>query len=318
MAEINLSKAKYSSRLYAAALDFFIMTLIALAGVLLMQKICRSAPFFKAAGETLNEVERKSHLYHDDGKSNLTILSKFLTYEDENEIPDINSQLDSALKDFYTEPDFFDQTDPNSGLTLYTNERLNSGLFIWTSDEHIDVIPKTDTNIKDLHKFYCNAMENTATQYMMQYPQYVEATKIINLTFFFLILLIPIVLSVTICELVIPLIFKRGRKTLGKLLLKIGVVDSRGLSPKMGRFICRFLLFLFVEILLSLVSFGIPIIVSFTMFLLTKKNQGFHDYVANTVVVDTSNNRIFVNENEYFEKMSDAEKLDLYKKDIKY
>lgn len=318
MAEVTLNKAKYSSRLYASALDFFIMTLLALLGVILTQKIFMNVPYYKQAGETINEIERKSHLYAMNKDGSLVILSKFLTVTDESQLPEINTRLDNSLKEFYKDPMFFDQSDPNSGITLYNIERIKSELFIYTTDEHTDVAPKQGVGQPALYSFYCGAMEKTAMSYLIQYPGYVEASKTLNLTFIFCILLIPIVLSATICEYIVPLCLKRGRKTFGKWLLRIGVTDSRGLSPKLGRFTCRFLFFLFIEVLLGIISFGIPIIISFSMFVFSKKSQSLHDYVTNTYVVDTSDNRIFMNEKEYFEKMEEASKMELHKKQIRY
>lgn len=91
-----------------------------------------------------------------------------------------------------------------------------------------------------------------------------------------------------------PLFFKRGRKTLGKALYHIGLVDSRILSPTLKRFTVRFLILLFLEYMLSLVSFGIPFIISFSMMVFSKRKQGFPDYMLKLQEVDTSKANIYM------------------------
>jgi hypothetical protein len=81
--------------------------------------------------------------------------------------------------------------------------------------------------------------------------------------------------------------------TLGKALYHIGLVDSRYLNVKWGRFFARFAIFYFAELLLSLVTFGIPFIISFSLMAFSKKKQGFPDYMLGIEEVDTSRNKIY-------------------------
>ena len=91
-----------------------------------------------------------------------------------------------------------------------------------------------------------------------------------------------------------PLFFKRGRKTLGKALYHIGLVDDRVLSPTFWRFSARFLIFLFAELLLSLFTLGIPYIISFSLMAFSKKRQGFPDYMLHLYEIDTSKANIYM------------------------
>ena len=54
----------------------------------------------------------------------------------------------------------------------------------------------------------------------------------------------------------------------------------------------------FLEIALSFVTFGIPIIFSFTMSLVTKKKQYFHDYLLGIEEVDLQDNQVYYSKDE--------------------
>ena len=71
------------------------------------------------------------------------------------------------------------------------------------------------------------------------------------------------------------LIFRRGRKTLGRLLYRIGYVDPKCFSPGFWRNLLRFVIILFAELILSVVTFGLPLIISFTVMVFSKKKQNF-------------------------------------------
>lgn len=125
--------------------------------------------------------------------------------------------------------------------------------------------------------------------------EYYTITK--NFAVLVLALEVPVayVLSAILTYFVPPLFFKRGRKTLGKALYHIGLIDTKTiLSPSLGKFTIRFLIFLFGELLLSVVTLGLPYLISASMMAFSKKKQGFPDYMVGCIEVDTSKNNIFL------------------------
>lgn len=92
-----------------------------------------------------------------------------------------------------------------------------------------------------------------------------------------------------------PLFFRRGRQTLGKALYRIGLVDKNIFSPTFPRFLARFSIFFFSEMVLSIFTFGAPFIISFSMMLFTKHKQGFPDYLLGLNEVDGSKQKIYYN-----------------------
>jgi uncharacterized RDD family membrane protein YckC len=71
------------------------------------------------------------------------------------------------------------------------------------------------------------------------------------------------------------------------------------------------LLLFFVEFVLGSLSFGIPLIVSFTMMMTRRDEQSFHDYIAGTYVVDTSIDTIYLSKQEYFDKNKSLQNFEL-------
>jgi len=93
--------------------------------------------------------------------------------------------------------------------------------------------------------------------------------------------------------LVPPLCNPRGHMTLGKMLYKIGLADKRLLSLSFGRFLARFSIFFFAELLLSVVTFGIPYLISFSVMAFSKDKQGFPDYMLGIYEVDLSHAKLY-------------------------
>lgn len=316
--EVNFNKAKFSTRMLAFGADLLLMIVTALGLIIASQAILMHTPFYRNAGDNIKNIQYESHLYIHGEDNEPLILCDYYSPASEEEYKIACSEVDKALTEFYTDAKFFDQTDPESGLYLYNEQKLLSGYFIYEDETHTSVVKKGDVTYETVFPTYAKFMKEDAVSYLVKYPGYLENTRVINVSFIFLILLLPITLSVTIYEFIIPLIFRRGRKTIGKLILKLGVVDSRGLSPSFWRFLARFALFLFFEVLLSVVSFLIPLIVSISMFAFSKMNQSFHDYMTLTYVVDTSTSSIFMNEKEYKESQEKLKDLEIKAKDVYY
>ena len=130
------------------------------------------------------------------------------------------------------------------------------------------------------------------------FPEYYSATKLTSNLLFFLEIPVAFALSAILTYLVPPLIFRRGRKTIGKLIYRVGLVDSQCLSPSLPRFLARFGIFFVLELALSFVTFGIPFIISFTMMAFSKRKQGFPDYMLGLTEISTVKHDIYFNKYE--------------------
>lgn len=105
------------------------------------------------------------------------------------------------------------------------------------------------------------------------------------------------------------LCFRRGRKTLGRALYRIGYLDPKCFSPGFWRNLLRFVIILFGEFILSIFTFGLPFLISFTVMVFSKKKQNFPDYVLGLTEIDNTKQKIYYNK---IEALSD--KASIYKK----
>ncbi len=319
--EVTYSKAKYSTRLFAFALDFLLMLITTLLLMLGSRQIVSNSSFYKEANQNINNIQLASHLYVENDKGIATIMSDFYIANNEEEMKELNTKFDNALTLFYSDPAFFDQTDPKDGLYLYNIQKIPNGsssdLFIYEDSSHTTIVAKSTATTKELYDFYCNAMNGKALQHLNNSNDYISNSKIISLSFIFLILLVPVVVSIIVYELIIPTCLFRGKKTLGKLAFKLAVIDVHALSPRYPRFLARFGLVL-LELLLSVVTFMIPVIISFSMFVFSKRGQSFHDYVTNTYVVEAPWKSICITKEEMINKQTKDSKFVLNKEDVHY
>ena len=311
--EVEFTKAKYSTRVFAFSFDLLCMVISALLMILGSRAIVGELPFYKDALDTMQRVEIESGLYVETPSGNAMTLYEYYEPSDILDVTLANQNIDEKLQAFYANSEYFPE---NDGISLYNKAKLDSGYYVYEDDTHTNIVltPNVDNNA--VYEFLKSVCDNDAKQKMITNGDYISSVKTLNLSYVFLVLLVPIVLSIIIYEFIFPVIFRRGRKTLGKLVFKIAVVDSRGLTPTFGRFMARFGLLAIVELLLSAVTFCIPLIVSFTMLAVGKKQQSFHDYVAGTYVVDASTCNIFLNEKEYIEAHKKADEFELKKEDV--
>ena len=91
--------------------------------------------------------------------------------------------------------------------------------------------------------------------------------------------------------------------------MKLSLLSADGLSLKTGRFFARQMIQLFLEVLLSLVSFGVPLIISFSMMLFRKDGESLHDYLVGAYMVDSADQSVYVSYPEMERLQKEADKI---------
>lgn len=321
--EVVFNKPKYRVRLFAFLFDLLCMSILGVLLVFATQAIMNNVPYYKEANQNINEIQLASGLYIEREDHTTKLMCDYYQVESEDQYEEYNKKFDEALTYFYSNERFFDLSDPQSGLYLYNIEKIPEGqsestLFIYADETHSSIVEKSGASKSSLYDFYCKVMSEKAVKYVINSDVYIKNSRTISLTFIFVTLLVPILLSVLIFEFIMPLIFRRGRKTLGKLIFKLSVVDARGLNCSFWRFLARFSIFLILEVLVGIVSFAVPLIVSFSMMVFTKTNQAFHDYVCGTYVVEAPMSSICITKEEYLEKVKRDSEFVLNKEDVSY
>ena len=109
---------------------------------------------------------------------------------------------------------------------------------------------------------------------------------------------------------IIPIIFFRGKKSLGRLAFRIGLLGKDNFSLTIGRFTLRFLIFLFAEVILSVFTLCVPLIISISMSAFTKKKQNFHDFMLDIKEVDTYGTKIYLDKYDILKEENKHEPID--------
>ncbi len=192
----------------------------------------------------------------------------------------------------------------NELVQYYDDFRLNTlynGVHYFIVDSNDQIIPNPDFALASNHQYYYQYIYTPMIEkycfsfFTTHVEDYYNALKIDSNYLIYLELPVAYFLAAFLTYFVPPLFFRRGRMTLGKALYHIGLIDrKRVLSPTFARFLARFAIFFFGELVLSLFSFGVPFIISTSMMAFSKNRQGFPDYMLNLQEVDTSNNRIYL------------------------
>ena len=147
---------------------------------------------------------------------------------------------------------------------------------------------------KDYSNIYYYYMDNVGVGILStSFPEYRNAMRTLSLDLFAIEIPVSFALAGILVYFIPPLFFKRGRKTLGKLAYKIGVVNAQCLNISFKQYLLRFTIFYFAILLLSLVTFAVPVIISFTMMVFSKGKQSFQDYLLGLFEVDTSGAKIY-------------------------
>lgn len=84
--------------------------------------------------------------------------------------------------------------------------------------------------------------------------------------------------------LLFPMIFKNG-ETLGKMMLGVGLINKHEYAVNRWQVLFRFLVF-YVELTLTLLSFGLFLFICFLITVFTKGNRAPHDFIAGTMVME--------------------------------
>lgn len=275
---------------------------------------------------TFNENKYKENLINISNmmeESELYVVNADGTYEQKNEIasflsieslynnkvnkPSIDSvSLTKSLYTFYTEKlSLFDDI-KNLSFEVYCNSILKIGTVesnISTYDINTHRFTLTDTTkpdvtilfFMDIYDKACSTVVNSA-----------NITKLTNenqsLFLNSITLVIPVLLIYSfIFDLLIPM-FSKNAKTLGKHIFKIGLISKDGYKYKKRKLIIRYLIYICVEILLGLITFGGTFLISYTLFMFKRNRCCLHDLFSDSVVIDLEESFFFDNpvEEKYY------------------
>ena len=319
---INYTQPKFWHRVMANFVDFFIFLVMFIVLFIGARSIVNNLPSYKSSEQKIHDIQLASGLYVENpgqDKKNVDIvyyLDKYVAVygnefdgvnaeggEPEGKIGKIvkaiNQKINYCSNESVTSKERYEEL-----VSYYDNMRLDAvtsdGIHYFIKDG--DKIVPNDTLAGSADKrslFYKNVyvpiVEKRCIPFLTtNVTEYRNAYRVEFNFLVFLELPVSYVLGAILTYFVPPLFFRRGRKTLGKALYHIGLVDDRVLSPTFWRFSARFLIFLFAELILSLFTLGIPYIISFSLMAFSNKRQGFPDYMLHLYEIDTSKANIYM------------------------
>ncbi len=320
--------ARFYKRVLANVVDFLLFLLVFFTLFISVRAIVNNTSYGTFVNSEIERIREESGLYvriiTEDNE-----LTDIITYNNTldptpyqkraNAIQAINNFLDYVYDIFCDEEsEYYDpskyETVYNSYLEffwdedlVYTNSSGQSATYflIGVVDEDGRVIENEE--YRNLGGVYLDVYEDAYTPFIDEIcqgylitiiPNYYEYTQFSSDMLFFVEIPISYLLGGILVYFVPTLFFKRGRKTLGKALYKIGLVDKNLYNPKFSISVIRFCIFYFAELILSLFTFCIPFMISFTLMVFSKKKQGFCDYMLNLHEVDTTYTPIFYDEKD--------------------
>lgn len=304
--EVDYERPKFWARILANLVDILLCAFIFFTLFLATKEIVESNNSYKKMSQTIEDYNIASGLYikndndevvtypsYIEGLTNITWPTKinrlkeqityFINYVgefDESSIAEVNKSYDEVR------------------LDLKGSDEGKHPYFI--KDDLGEVIENTDssgelyyTNSQYFEAFYEPFFKNYLSVYLFKYaPNYASITKTMNNLTIFLEIPVGLFLGLVITYYIFPLIFRRGKQTVGNRMFHIGFVDYQYLSPTFWRETVKFLIFL-LEVILSIFTFGVPLLISFTLMALSKKKQGFPDYMTGIEAVDTNKQKIY-------------------------
>ena len=320
---INYTQPRFWHRVMANFIDFFLLIVYFFSFFILTRSIVLNTPHYKQSEAKISAIQLASGLYVRDYaniENNISIISFNNKYigiygaefngqsadggEPEGKIGKIIKAIDTFI--VYCSDETVTPHDRYLDLVAYYDEmRLNTkttdGVAYFVEKDNQIVPNETLTEDASNRKlFYENIYVRVVEDRFMPFltsnvKAYSDAFRVQFNYLVFLELPVSFTIASILTYYVPPLVFKRGRKTIGKLIYHIGLVDEkRVLSPTFLRFTARFLILFFAELLLSFFTFGIPYIISFSMMAFSKGKQGFPDYMLRLHEVDTSKANIYL------------------------
>lgn len=224
---------------------------------------------------------------------------------------DIENNFNTILVDFnFEKVEKYDDTITNfyiynfeEKLDDYQNSKKNyPELFTYSEEAKKYVISGDVSKGEDYNKFFQKSIADATTIYLNSdeiarnaYQQLRTLSTINQIS--------SLVASVLITYLLFPMIFKYG-ETLGKKMFGLRVVSAKGTDFKVNKLqvFVRFCCYGIVEIIVSLFTYGIPLLISTIIMCATKNKTAIHDFAAQTLVLDKMKIIKMQNENEIVDK----------------
>lgn len=301
-------------RIFSAHLFDFFASLVSGAiffSFLLLLLHC--LPFYKNNKTAQVEIQIRSHLYVQVEETG-SLLTTSLNSNNELTTQEKNEKLDSALTFFF---DHFLKENTQIEKTeevyseLLSQYRDDSGRKMF--DENRNRLFTNDDEDKNYYTAYGSILTRSALGFLSYVNNYSSLRRNVILANIFTLAL-SLFLGSLLFYLVFPMIFFRGKQTLGMKFNKIGYIALDCFSPSGKRWILYFLFQSILIFLGSFFSFGAPLFLSVGMMFFSKRHQTLSEYVLGVLPIDVEKNTIYL---DYFEFKAKEGKIDKVEDSLK-
>ena len=314
--EIKYIKPATWRKFMARVIDAIIFALLFGALFIPTRAIVSSTSSYKEANELITKEQLDSGLFKkkDDG----TIID-IITYYNQDTYTSVGNKikaLDGEIA-YFTDEYCVSKVEPVIVETLKADmkEFFLNDKFTFDGQKYFIVqdgrVIRNPSCTADSQKYYDNVYSDYFDLHLQAFftkniPNVYEQYKTINNLVIFVEIPIPVLISSFLTYIVPTFIFKRNRSTIGRLSYKIGLIDDRCLAVKTKKIVIKNLILYFGEIVLSVFTFGIPMLISFTMSIATKNKQTFSEYMTGVVEIDCGHTSVYFSKEEIKVEMIDT------------
>ena len=306
---LEYSKARIYQRVFSFFIDLFLAVLLGMIINSLCGLVTSVVPKYQEVLQERIELQDQSGLFDENQKLwTLSLEGSDMTIQEKKEL------LSTRLDEFYHNDVFFEDDTFYQSYQKRKSEAVNEKgelLFELISDSYVE----KDFSDDVYYSFYQKEFENYASAALSHNVRFAELSNLIVR-----ISVIEIVLSMSVgfalSFVIMPLILKRGRKTIGMYLFKISLVGGDALNVRGKTLLFRNVLLLLIGYWLTIFTFGIPWLVSLTMMTFSKTGQDFFDYMSGTYVVSTKDKDIYLDYAEYLARTEESKKASIENRDF--
>lgn len=306
--KIEYERPKFYRVVFSIILDFLICSLLALLVFIGTKEIVGSTSTYKESLEAFNSLKVESQLYVYNVKFKryediVTFYNESDGYSSSQVKRDLSKRIDGFIS--YMGKVLGDNVQ-NELKEIYNEFRLDNELIYKEAKYFVindlgNIVENSEAKIPSsayVENVYKKYIDNYALgQLIARNENALNYQRYLSNVLFYIEIPLAVFLSILITFYIIPLIVNRGKRTIGKLSFGIGYINKNILSPNAKEFTFYFL-WLLLEILLSIVTFCIPLIISFSMMAFSKKRQSFAEYMLNLQIIDTYKDKIYKSKNE--------------------
>lgn len=306
---LEYSKARIYQRVFSFFIDLFLAVLLGMIINSLCGLVTSVVPKYQEVLQERIELQDQSGLFDENQKLwTLSLEGSDMTIQEKKEL------LSTRLDEFYHNDVFFEDDTFYQSYQKRKSEAVNEKgefLFELISGSYVE----KDFSDDVYYSFYQKEFENYASAALSHNVRFADLSNLIVR-----ISVIEIVLSMSVgfalSFVIMPLILKRGRKTIGMYLFKISLVGGDALNVRGKTLVFRNALLLLIGYWLTIFTFGIPWLVSLTMMTFSKTGQDFFDYMSGTYVVSTKDKDIYLDYAEYLARTEESKKASIENRDF--